>query len=567
MVEAAQCSAKKKKWLPGDESGNMLIVTSIILLIVGAIGYFLSVSDKVDKEVRSLGATQKTVYLKPDVQETIRKTLMGNNPDCNATTNPVIYTALKTAFMDFSTTLDNAKYVYSWKLTTSGGTTLTSVSDARCFFHPSRYTGIEFQNVTINMVRASEPNFITLSSFVTASINIGFKSAGKISQLKYSLRYRVDVLSLNHFGLIFYNSPQLFSQPDASSVRIHSWVLVDQPNRSQKINMTKFLDNGDFEKLKFYKNFWMAAPGLSTDAYSLTFLKDKRLSNTFAYGIEFGVLPTAASFKAPYEKKPTEWDDTFNYDYTLTGYPLPKLSGPVAVIKKPTEPTPTMRYDLFEDGTPFNSSKSFNTADIYASMYSSKADVFQSCAPAMTDAGQVNVLIFNNLGADFTIDFTGNTATGTPPIFCGFVAARNLTIKLNDSTDPAVKLHHLIGKFIINGTINVVNKGELHFHDIMSVSVDDINYGIADLENVRTQYYNWKFYSTQNFQLPFFQNDSFYGSSAPNDLFFQPRATKSFFNKDCSPYKCRDDDINVPTDTMIIDDHKNDLLYEVFSVE
>lgn len=572
-MEAAQCSVKNSqqtnvKFLD-NQSGNFLVVFAIIALIGGTIGYFMTLNSKVDTEVRSLGATQRTVYMKSDVRETIRKTLMGTNKDCPS----AMVSTLRSKFIDFNASIDSAKYKYTYKwLPGPPPYTIDLDPNAICFLHQNRYLGIDFRSVTIDFLRASEPNLITLSSFVTVNVNIGFVSGGKSSALKYALRYRVDVLTLNHFGLISISPNNMFNIVNDGKVDVEAWTLLDQDDRLKAKNLESFVNFPDTTKVQYNKKFWMAAPKITLGANGLDFMKNKKIDDVFRYGIDFAVLPSTGPFEAPYEVAPDQWNDTFNYDIMDKIYVLPKLNGGTSAISSPTMGV-IYKYNFMDDGTTaYNESDNKFTSKIYEGLYGNKNQLFKSCDES-TITGQFNLLIFNNFNEDFVIDFSGNTdVSASPPVFCGLIAARSVTFILNDKDTDDLKHNHFIGKIIVKDTIRVQNKGELHIHDIMEVTNDKIGYGIADLSNVKAQFYNQKYFSSQNFQLPFFKDPSVYGAagSTTNPVaHYLPRATKVFFDKDCAGFKCRKDEIDVPVKEALIQNPtwNNNLLFEVFSVE
>ena len=129
---------------------------------------------------------------------------------------------------------------------------------------------------------------------------------------------------------------------------------------------------------------------------------------------------------------------------------------------------------------------------------------------------------------------------------------------------------------IIKEKLIVSNKGSLTIHDIMQFSEDSVQYPEPQMNvtNLRTQFYNQKYYSTQNFFLPFFEAGK---TPTPSDLmgvsngkFYVPRATKAFFKTCPSPNNtksCRNPDIPTPVKEDLAQNNWQDLLFEVYVVE
>jgi len=76
-VEAATEQFIARKSFLNNESGNILVVFSLMALIAGSVGYWISITSKVDKEIIGLGASQASSYLRSDFQNTIKKALQG----------------------------------------------------------------------------------------------------------------------------------------------------------------------------------------------------------------------------------------------------------------------------------------------------------------------------------------------------------------------------------------------------------------------------------------------------------------------------------------------------------
>ena len=567
-MEAARGTVKK---ILGNESGNLLVIISLIGLMTMSLVYFTRLSDMVDQEIVSLSSTQNSIYLKPDLQETIKRSIKGMNDEC-----PVnVLNDLRAKFLDFGLPTSNAIYTYK-----PGDIDLKSDKTATCFFHPGRYgNAVKFENVYINLYRDGEPNLINLSSTIAGDVRIGVNWGGKKSVLKFIIRYRVDVLSLDHFGMIF-NSPRngkLIDQEDSSSqISFNTTTLVDMQdrNRNDSFDLSLLIPLKRFDSVYFNEDVYIAAPSLTSSEKIITFLKDHKISDIMKKGMQFGILPTD-NFISPYQSPTNQYRDLFNYDVTASGrYLLPKLDASEAVIGTSASGI-THQYSRNKFNEPLPGSiESFNksTAAVYELMSGDKKRLNDSCNTVDLSSGVYNLFIFNNLNEDFTIDFSGNTELSDPPVFCGLIAAKNLTIILNgDASGPTME-NHFIGKIILNGKLTVKNAGKLTINDIVTLTQDSVQYDkIDDVTNLTLQYMNQKYYSTQNFALPFMKNNIYSGKTdllGSPDQYWVPRDVRNFFNKDCFGKKCRMSPITSPSSIMdIITRNKGNLLYEAFVAE
>lgn len=544
-------------------------------MIAGGLVYWSNLAGKVDNEVRSLGATQSTTYMRADFTTSIRKSIQGTNTYCNAL-SPIF----ESKFKNYLTTSANATFNVNYQDNPS--TPLNEVVDTtlnpniRCFFNPARYNGIKWESLKISLMRTTEPNYMTLSNFIAADIQAAFRVSGKPTILKYQLKYRIDVLTLNHFGTIFINSqsgPVIEVDTDAK-LRMRTSVLFDVPNRTNAYPLSNIMILPDTGKLTYLKETFTSTKSFSSNSQVVDYLVSQNLSDVFKKGVEYGQLSENASFKAPYELSPSQWDDTIDMGGITedNGYPVPKTS-PQSVIYNEMTTSPRYIYA----GT------NIDTNEIYSRMYPALGpkSLTQTCKPILDlTVGKYNLFIFNKLNQDFTIDFTANTETNFPPIFCGVMAVNNLIVKLNNQdSSGAFYKHHILGKLIVKGKIKVIGTGELNIHDLMDFTESDIEYvppEPIDINNIRTQFFNQKYYSTQNFFLPFFKPGQNLNVPAPalltdSNRFYVPRGTTVFFDHICpgsSPsYLCRTGDIVPPAKEHLPETHWQKLMFEVFSVE
>lgn len=543
--------------LLGNESGNMIVIVAIISMITGAIGYWVSVTSKVDKEIMGLGASQSASFLRTDFQHTIRKALQGRLP----TSICPLQNTIKN-FYDFNDLDFKIEKNYLDNPSTANVNELKSSSEIKCFFNPSRYEEVEFQKLNIAIRRMNAPNFISLSNFIAVDIVIAFKAGGKPTSQKFKLKYRLDVLTLNHYGMIFTDSSQqnLISLEPTSHVKVNSSVLFDLPQKiNASIPLQSIMNLPEYQRLIFVKDVMTPAESFINSEEVSSYLAEKPLTHVFKKGIQYNTFVKDPNFKLPYEipSYNPKWREFLDLTPVKDGYyPLPDLGG-------------NARSAFFTLGMVSASFliRSTSTNQTYNVM---NKNLSFSCQE-VTDLsrGVFNIYIFNHLQEDFTIDFTQNKDTDKPPLFCGLIAARNLTVILNNELDSSAFFqHHIIGKFILTGKLIIQGSGKLNIHDLSEYTDDQNEYSgvIIDSQNLRTQFFNQKYYSTQNFFLPVFKQGNI-NLSAIENRFYRPRKTGDFFNKSCNPYKCRDDDIPSPEEKDLIRRHHSNLMFEVYDSE
>ena len=558
-----------------NESGNIIIVIALIGMIAGLIGYWTSLSDKTDKEIRSLGTTQSATYMRADFKNTIKKSLNGTNAACPLTAT------FKNNFKDFSVTSANAvinrTYTDNPSTTTVNEVSDASITETKCFFNISRYMGLKWEKLKISVRRTTEPNYMSLANFIAVDIQSVFRVGGKPTVLKYQLKYRIDVLTMDRYGVIFTNSSSgdMFTIPNGSKVRISSPVLFDYSGRAAGAplplkNLMVFPVNG---RLIFGKEAFTTAPSLNSNAAVISFLTTKTIYEVFKQGLVYGQLPGGGVFKTPYEINASQWTELLDFSEIQDSYALPNQS-PMAIIWN--APYTVHSYDA----KPGNNS---DTASIYNRIYGAGGQnkLLESCRPA-TDitSGPYPLLIHNNRTVDFTIDFTTNTDVDHPPVFCGLIVAKDLIIKLNGQNSAQdYYRHHIIGKFILSGKVIIMNAGSLDIHDLSTFTDEAVDYSVItmDIANLRTQFFNQKYYSTQNFFLPFFDTyptllitDTDLQDPAKTNRYYFPRSTRSFFDVPCgSPAnkRCRTPNIPVPSKEDLVHTHWQALMYEVYDLE
>ncbi len=599
-MEVAQPSVNK---ILGNDRGNISATLTLIVMITGAIGYFMLVTDQVDSEIRTLSSTQATSYLKSDVMETTKKLLRSGSAgpngglpsgpgNCNGKYGDDIRDlfqnfTLSDGQSEFTETIQNAGQVYPDFYAANS-------DKLNCFFHPQRYGGVNFDLFKITIKRSAGVNLINLSNYLIAEVMIQTVLFGKRHTEKYTLRYRIDALSMSHFGLIFNSSgaDNLYDLDDGAFVQINAPVLVDQATRSTPFSLSRLTNFGKpfdgksnpTKSLTYNESVYLASPTVAQDAASLNFLSTSDLRVYFKDGVIFDVFTNPAQV-VPWKIATGQYNELFNYDVIGSGrFPLPRLdSGESAHATSAAGVTNVYGRDKENNPIPDGiDAHNKNTAGIYSLMMGDKSKLYSSCSSVDVSSGVYSLIIFNNLNEDFTIDFSGNTTSSAPPVFCGLIAAKNLTIILNNtevtsaSASDTVSLvnHHFVGKMLLSGKLIVRNKGKLIFTDILELDQDTVSpyEVIDDFTNVQVQYYNQKYYSSQNFTLPFFSDPSIYSegdyTGGPN-RFWVPRDTKNLFNKDCgAPYKCRISPLGSPANSDdILAAHRTKLLYEVFSVE
>ncbi len=580
----------KKKVL--NESGNMIMVVVLITMISSFIAYWISVSTKVDKETRTLDSTKRTAYLRSDFKNTIHRSLEGNNLLCPQAN----LGSLKDKFHNFA--LDVNQAIHEETFLGHNSILADGQTNVKCYFNPARYTQlaitsenqIEFLEVKVRTRRTTEPNYSTLSNFISTDILVRFKLNKKENVLKYQLKYRIDVLDLSRFGLIFRNtSTKLFELASPKSrVKVNALSLFDSPDRISAfqnptfipaIPLSYLINLPDTSRLIYNRPVYLAAKQVKVDStLASNFLKNQTLYSSFRAGISTNRMEGIG--KAPYDVNPDQWEDMFDYKQIDEFYPLPKTSQKPSMIWNVAMQSPIKTYNQTTD--------LLSTDQIYNQINPGpdlgKKTLIQSCLDANSlSAEPYPLFIFKDFTKDFTIDFTGNNSAAWPPVFCGLIIAKNLIIKLNNSVTTAPFYHHhIIGKFILSGKIRVENDGQLFIHDLLHFTEDQVQYSLElDATNLRTQMYNQKFYSSQNFMLPFFKDESVYQSITTDshrqdptktNRFYVPRSTKSFFNVTGTPecadtHFCRVANIPSPPLDKLLIDHWQNLVFEVYDVE
>jgi hypothetical protein len=613
-----------------NDSGNMIMVVVLITMITSFIAYWISVSSKVDKETRTLDSTKRTAYLRSDFKNTIHRSLEGTNILC-PTAN---LDAFKNKFHDFAKPITEALH----EETFTGHTQITiappsptvlPISNVLCYFNPTRYTQpaitseaitsenqIEFLEVKVTTRRTTEPNYSTLSNFISTDVLVRFKLNKKENVLKYQFKYRIDVLDLSRYGLIFTDSNSNpssklfnFSNSTTSVARINALTLFDHPDRDQTLLLSRILNLPVSSRLIYNRPVHLAAKEINIDDVAANFLINQTLYSSFRGGISTNVLEGVN--KAPYEYSLSEWKEFLDFKQIDEFYPLPKMNSTNRRSIIWNEAT-TLALKTYDQGD------LTSTDTIYPAIYPDigKKSLTQSCKKKENlGVEPYPLFIFKNFEQDFTIDFQENNSSDYPPVFCGLIIARNLIIKLNNTLSTSdYYAHHIIGKFILSGTIQIIGNGQLHLHDLLNFTEDQVQYQLElDATNLRTQMYNQKFYSTQNFMLPFFKDDTVYNTVPENQLqastnlsrFYVPRSTRSFFNNTTTcgegtiggsssssgsgsgsgsgsfsaptptpttppttvPGICRVANIDSPALDKLVKDHWQKLIFEVYDVE
>ena len=584
-METVRDSVKK---ILGNENGNLMMVITLIVMITGAIGYFMAVSDRVDTEIRVLGGTQATAYLKSDIQESLRRAMKtGNHDTCT------IADSMKTMYQDFLRS--DADSIFSLDLRKPDNVGYAAwigdpntLGKLSCFFHPNRYNGnTEFHLFKITMKRSSTPNLVNLSNYIQAEILIQAVTAGRSTNLKYLMRFRVDALTMANYGMIFgLDNPAqpLYDVAADARLTIDAKTLIEQPDRNREVALSNI---SNYTNVFFNQKVWLTSPNIGTDAAAVNFLRSKNLRDYFREGIVFDAFDDRSQI-VPWRVSTGQYNDLFDYDLIMNSrYPLPKLSGSQISAIATSSGTITHEYGNDKDNNPIPdgiNNHNQNTAGIFELMYPeapptpnmNKNKLWKSCTSVDTSTGVYNMLVFNNKNMDFTVDFSQSKTTVDPPVFCGMIAAKNLTIILNGEDEASETYSHfIIGKFLITGQIKVVNRGKISLVDILDLDQDTTPYTVIDdFTNLQVQYFNQKYYSGQNFTLPFFRTNSIYSLTdytAGADRFWVPRDTRNLFTASCgigSTYKCRINPIGSPTDsTSILTAHASNLLYEVTNVE
>lgn len=565
-MDTAQCSVKK---IVKNESGSILLGLTFLAIIAGGVGFYMSVNDNADKDIRNLGGIKTLSYLKADIENTLKKTISGKNNQC-----PVAITnELRNKFIKFSTSAEDAQYKI---LITENDIKNSPVT--RCFFNPARFS-IDFKELAIDINRTSEPNFLQGSSILTINTRIATQLGKTRNQHKYLTRYNVSIKNLESYMLVSDSTNKLFDLDNGANLLVNGDILIDQNDR----NKSYLLDNlitSSFDQIRYGGSVNVAAPSLVIGEAGKRFLEHNPITNIFSTGLNLDALPLTIT--APYQyANAQKWSDIFDYSNITEYYPLPQLNSGTAIIGSNNHGLIRKFGQDHKTNTNFDP-KSFhnNTNNIYTRIYGANGGKFlaKSCSPSDIESGYFNILIFNNFAEEFIIDFRENKApeNGTnPAVFCGLIAARSITIYLSDET-PSTP-NEFLGKIIVKDKIKVIGKGTLRLNDLVSASNEQIlnpaARSLINLANLKLQYYNQKYFSSQNFALPFFTDSSVYTSSSPDYLFYVPRATKDFFNQSCdlpvpdASLRCRQAEIKSPDIKFLTSNLGDKLVYDIRILE
>ena len=534
-------------------------------MIAGGVAFYMTVIDSADKDIRHLGGIKNLSFLKSDIEQTTKRTILGQNSECPASTRNEI----KKKFLDFHTSSQQA--TYKWSVTDKQ---LKNSKTTTCFFHPARFA-IDIKEFHIEITRTSEPNFLQNASIVTVNTRITTQLGKTRNQQKYLSRYKISVKSLEEFGLVADTSNNLFNIDQGAKVVINGETLIDQSNRQSPFPLDKLITT-DHSQIRYGSPVHVAAPSIVVGENGQNFLAKNPLTNIFAHGINLDTLPI--NTKAPYQHTSSnKWADVFDYSNIEDFYPLPLLESGTSIVG-------TNSHGMLRKyGEDYKTKKAFNpknihndTKSIYSTIYGTGGEkmLYKSCTESDIESGKFNLLIFNNFNEDFTIDFSENKTGSDPAVFCGLIAARSVTVYLSGDDNFN---NQFIGKIFVKNGIKVRNKGILRIHDLVSVSneqiLDSSVKSIINLANLKLQYYNQKYFSSQNFALPFFNDASTYSSTDPKLLFYVPRATKDFFKQTCdlpvpdSTLKCRQAEINSPNMKALTSDLGDKLVYDVRILE
>lgn len=565
-MDTAQCSVNN---IIKNESGSILLGLTFLAIIAGGVGFYMSVNDNADKEIRNLGGIKTLSYLKADIENTLKKTIAGKNTQCPTT----ITNELRNKFIKFSTSAEDAQY----KILISENDIKKSPI-TRCFFNPSRFP-IDFKELAIDINRTSEPNFLQGSSILTINTRIATQLGKTRNQHKYLTRYNVSIKNLESYLLIGDGSNKLFDINSGANLHVNGDILIDQNDR----NKSYLLDNlitASFDQIRYGGNVNVAAPSLVIGEDGKRFLEHNPLTNIFSAGLNLDALPLTIT--APYQHANAQrWSDIFDYSSINEYYPLPQLNSGTAVIGSNNHGLIRKFGEDHKTNKNFNP-KSFhnNTKNIYTSIYGTDGGklLAKSCSPSDIESGYFNILIFNNFAEEFIIDFRENKSpenVTNPAIFCGLIAARSITVYLSDET-PSTP-NEFFGKMMVKERIKVIGKGTLRLNDLVTVSNEQIinpaARSLINLANLKLQYYNQKYFSSQNFALPFFTDSSIYSSSNPDYLFYVPRATRDFFNQSCdlpvpdASLKCRQAEIKSPDIKFLTSTLGDRLVYDIRILE
>lgn len=558
----------------------MLVIITIISTIGACIAYFINATDLVDSEIRGLGATQQLSYQKAEIENSLIKWLEGRpSPACNPVKN-----ALIDKFTNFQLSDQESRIVFE-QASGSPATPIINFNSSfpnvhlPCFMNPNRYREFSLKDFKAEFFRIGQPNYMGLSNEVGALITFEMHynrgaGAAKIFRQKYNFRYRLEASSLGNYGLIFTRSPVgdtaiSANSPGSTKTFVLAKTLVLGPS-PELTNLASY-GSGSSDYTEFQNEVHVSSGHLVIDNTSLEYVKNNGFDKIFTKGIVTDAIPsteTNPGYIYPTNFGGQAWQESFNYYYWDQVGHLPLTSS--LRTASPAPPSGgTSYYSNSIEGTSvaLDDVKLRDTNQIFSSPLhgSEPANVFTTCAFTTTGGpNQSRMMTWANMNNSFTIDLRRNTDAATPPVFCGMIAARDITIILNDlednpsTSDSEFTHHYLIGKFIVSNGIKIQGKGKIHIIDGLDFQKEDINLPGVSVVNpslIQQHIYSFSYTSYRNFFMPFLRANTSYTSLGADLGWITPMSVIDWgFTNPCPPpatgFRCPST-MNVPT--LVID--------------
>jgi hypothetical protein len=507
-----------------NERGNISAVLILIGLICSSIFYFISTTDNVDKEVRTLGSMQTLSYLRTDIAGTVQSWLEGfPNPDCPST----LKDKLQNEFSKFATPGSHSDS-YSGaeiKLDVVGANNATKF--LLCYMHPNRYTGFSLKKFNAKFSANGAPNYQSLSQEISARIELELAIGSQRFLQKYNFGFRMRAVTLKDYGIVWTvsgnSAPLLSAASDKAIVNVFAQPLIIKRESSDSFNSNRLLAlngpvNNPTTRPNFFAPIHLNFPVINIDNSARQFFQDNGIEKIF----QKGIVPDAIkSFDLPTEHG-SAWNEVFNVPARASaGMPLPLTSSRTTTRSgrisnkgdggEPTAPDLSFGDDYFK--TSFQMMPKVPTD-------SSASIPVESC---QVTSGSPGLPIYANSnsagsgGGDFVIDLSKSKDLNNPPIFCGLISANKIIVKLNNeaSTQPYHQ-HYIIGKFHVTTQFVVEGEGTLNILDISTFEGDDILIDVSadkkpDSNLLRSNFNSFSFLSYRNFILPILKTGKTYG--------------------------------------------------------
>jgi hypothetical protein len=558
----------QKNKILSSQQGNILVVILLTMSIGSAIFLYMMSSDKVTQSISELKSTQDQIIVRGEISNNLAK-LFSNKMGASTVCSSSVATEMKDKFTNFEATSENAKFAFDQQFSDSPpGSDAFNNQYVKCLINPNKFPNMKIVRLVWNSVRTSEPNLVSMTSEISTNIVLMVKGSKTVNKFEYNYKHRIKPRSLDDYALIYadYQNEKLILSPEAKVTIMGKTLIYSGTSNPSLTNIVNL--KASEPKITYLDQVEISGTEISISENDLVDLgqEGRSLSDSIPSGIVTNAMANIAAI--PWISRASEYEDELQYDYLSTNYILPKTTGKSSAILN----IPYV-YNL--------TTIKKNTADIFGPTfdspnYQTKEGVSSTCKQSQSGYGQFNVLIFNNLNQDFTIDLSANDNEPDnelkKAVFCGAVAAKKIIVKLNNRTESDRINNYIIGKFITREGIQVEGVGHLFILDGLTFKNSDISFPLpgSNLSSeVSTQLYMLKFYMTQNFFVPFFTQD-ISSINPAKSKFFLASSIKNFFTDPCvvngGDRWCRKAIIESP-ETKDILPYKDYLVYEALPLD